>query len=126
MSTSEAEVREVEERLRAAMLASDVAALTDLLHDELVFRGPDGAIVGKEADLASHAAHRLRLTRLEFEEIRVEVDGHIALVTVLAILAGTFDGKVCDGNYRYTRRWRKTDGRWQVIAGAVGADSGTG
>jgi ketosteroid isomerase-like protein len=124
MTAAEREVREAEERLRVAMLTNDVTALTELLHDELVFTGPDGAILGKEADLAAHVARRLRLTRLEFDDLRMEVDGHVALVTVRAILAGTFDGQVCDGNYRYTRTWRKADGRWQVTAGGVTPESG--
>jgi ketosteroid isomerase-like protein len=124
MTAPESEVREAEERLRAAMLTNDVAALTELLHDDLVFKAPDGAIVGKQTDLATHAARRLRLTRLEFENARVQVDGQVASVTVRAILAGTFDGQVCDGNYRYTRTWRKIDGRWQVTAGGVSAESG--
>lgn len=115
----EADVREAEERLRLAMLTGDVAALADLLHDELAFVGPDGVAIGKEADLAAHAARRLRLTRLDLDQARIEVTGDVALVTVRATLAGTFDGAPCDGSYRYTRTWRKASGRWQVVAGRV-------
>jgi ketosteroid isomerase-like protein len=117
------EVRDAEERLRAAMLTNDVAALGSLLHDDLVFTGPDGAIVGKKDDLSAHRARRLRLTRLDFEDQQIEVDGVVALVTVRAFLAGTFDGSACDGSYRYTRTWRKTGGRWQIVAGRVTAES---
>ncbi len=106
------------------MLTNDVAALTDLLHDDLVFTGPDGAIVRKQDDLAAHAARRLRLTRLDLEEMHIDGDELVAEVTVRAILAGTFDGNVCDGGYRYTRTWRKEGGRWQVIAGSVSAEPG--
>ncbi len=117
------EVRDAEERLRAAMLTNDVAALGELLHDDLAFAGPDGAIVGKNDDLSAHAARRLRLTRLDLEDQQIEVDGWVAVVTVRAILAGTFDGNACDGSYRYTRTWRKDGSRWQIIAGRVTADS---
>jgi ketosteroid isomerase-like protein len=116
------ELRDAEERLRAAMLTNDVAALADLLHDDLVFTAPDGAIIGKEDDLAGHAARRLRLTRLDLEDARIEVEGLAARVTVRAILAGTFDGTICDGAYRYTRTWRHEGGCWQVIAGSVSVE----
>lgn len=105
------------------MLTNDVAALTDLLHEDLLFTAPDGAIVGKPDDLAAHAARRLRLTQLDLEDARIEVEGFAARVTVRAILAGTFDGTICDGRYRYTRTWRHEGGRWQVIAGSVSVET---
>jgi ketosteroid isomerase-like protein len=124
MESLEQEVRDVEERLRTAMLTNDVAALTDLIHDDLVFTGPDGAIVRKQDDLAAHAARRLRLTRLDLQDMSIDVDDLVAKVTVRAILQGTFDGNGCDGTYRYTRTWRKDGGRWQVIAGSVSVEPG--
>ena len=63
MKSLEHEVLDAEKRLRVAMLTNDVAALADLIHDDIVFTGPDGAIVRKQDDLAAHAAGRLRLTR---------------------------------------------------------------
>ena|SRR5579864_6642165 len=124
MKPLEHEVRDAEERLRVAMLTNDVAALTDLLHEDLVFTAPDGAIVAKEDDLAAHAARRLRLTQLDLEEASIEVEDFTARVAVRAILAGTFDGNVCDGRYRYTRTWRHEGGRWQVVAGSVSVEMG--
>jgi ketosteroid isomerase-like protein len=119
MESLEQEVRDAEDRLRMAMLTNDVAALADLIHDDLVFTGPDGAIVRKQDDLAAHTARRLRLTRLDLEDAKIDIDDLVAKVTVRAVLAGTFDGNVCDGSYRYTRTWRKDGGRWQVIAGSL-------
>lgn len=111
---------QAEAQLRAAMLGNDVATLARLLHDDLAFTGPDGATVGKQDDLAAHAARRLQLTRLDLEDQQIEIDGALAVVTVRATLVGTFDGRVCDGSYRYTRTWRKTgDEQWQIIAGQV-------
>lgn len=88
MKPLEQEVRDAEERLRVAMLANDVAVLAHLIHDDLVFTGPDGAIVRKKDDLAAHAVRRLRLTRLDLQETSIDVDDLVAKVTVRAILAG--------------------------------------
>ena len=43
-------MRTAERRLQAAQLASDVAALDELLDDRLVSTGPDGALYGKQDD----------------------------------------------------------------------------
>ena len=122
MKSLEHEVLDAEKRLRVAMLTNDVAALADLIHDDLVFAGPDGAIVRKQDDLAAHAARRLHLTRLDLEDTSIEVDELFARVTVRALLVGTFDGNGFDGTYQYTRTWRKEGGRWQVIAGSVSVE----
>ena len=124
MGALEDEVRDAEERLRTAMLSNDVVVLADLLHEDLVFRGPDGAILRKEDDLAAHAQRRLRLTRLDLEHTRIDADELVANVSARATLAGTYDGTPCDGDYRYARTWRKDDGRWQVIAGSVRSEPG--
>ena len=120
METWEREVRAAEEELRLAMLTNDVAALGRLLDDELVFSGPDGAVVGKAEDLAAHAARRLRLTRLDLDDVQLSAgDDSTVVVSVRARLVGQFDGQSCDGDYRYTRTWRKRGGAWQIVAGGV-------
>jgi ketosteroid isomerase-like protein len=121
MRSDEDEVQAAEQELRVAMLSNDTAALTRLLHDQLVFVGPDGRVVGKADDLAAHRARRLRLTRLELAELAIkpDVDSDDVHTEALAVLAGTFDGAVCDGRYRYRRTWRKTAVGWQIIAGGV-------
>ncbi len=119
MDPNEQEVRAAEEQLRQAMLANDVEALKRLLHDDLTFTGPDGDIVQKDDDLASHQEKRLKLESLELHDLTVAVNGPVAHTTVRAVMKGTWDGAVADGHYKYTRSWKKADGRWQVIAGRV-------
>jgi ketosteroid isomerase-like protein len=115
----EQEVREAEEKLRQAMLANDVEAMRLLLHDDLTFTGPDGDIVQKDDDLDAHANKKLKLSKLELEGLEVKVAGPVAHTTVKAIMAGTWDGAPADGAYKYTRSWKKQDGRWQVMTGRV-------
>ena len=119
MDPIEQEVREAEEQLRQAMLANDVEALRRLLHDELTFTALDGDIVYKDDDLDAHAKKRLKLSSLVLENIEVKVAGPVAHTTVKALLAGTYDGAPADGPYKYTRSWKKQDGRWQVFTGRV-------
>lgn len=115
----EQEVREAEEKLRLAMLANDVEALRGLLHDELTFTGPDGDIVYKDDDLDAHSKKRLKLSGLVLEGLEVKVAGPVAHTSVKAQLTGTYDGEKIDGPHKYTRSWKKQDGRWQVFTGRV-------
>lgn len=48
------EILRAEASLRQAMLESDVEALDRLVHDRLLFAGPDGAVYRKEDDLRVH------------------------------------------------------------------------
>jgi len=64
------------------------------------------------------------LTRLDLDDARIVVDGDVGVVTVRAILEGTFDGIRCDGVYAYARTWRRAGGRWQIVAGGVRAEPG--
>jgi ketosteroid isomerase-like protein len=119
VDTIEQEVREAEEQLRQAMLANDVEALRKLLHDELTFTAMDGDIVYKDDDLDAHAKKRLKLSSLTLEGLEVKVAGPVAHTSVKANLQGTYDGAPANGAYKYTRSWKKQDGRWQVFTGRV-------
>ncbi len=102
-------VREAE--LRAAMLTNDVAALDRLIDDALMFTTLEGALIGKQDDLDSHRARRLRLTRLEPSEQHVLHCGSTAIVSVRMEIAGTWDGAL-----RYTRIWCERADGWRVVA----------
>ena len=110
----------VEEALRQAMLAGDVAALDGLIAEELVFTTPSGAVIGKGADLDAHRAGRLRLTTLAPSERRVLTIGPgMAVVSVRMAVAGTFEDVPFAGDLRYTRVWVAGPGGWRVAAGHV-------
>jgi ketosteroid isomerase-like protein len=118
-----AAIKHSEEQLRRAMLASDVDALERLIHDDLLFLGPTGALARKDEDLENHRSGRQRMTRLDPHDVVIELFGDdVGVVTVVAELEGTFDGTPFAGTFRYLRTWRCEHGRWQIIAGAVAAE----
>ncbi|MEO7457313.1 MAG: SgcJ/EcaC family oxidoreductase [Gemmatimonadaceae bacterium] len=117
------EIAALEDRLRAAQLASDVAALDDLIADDLLFTGPDGRLYRKADDLAAHRDGVIRITTHEPQEIRVRhIGDDVAVVALLTRLAGSMAGNAFGGGVRYTRVWaREADGRWRIAAGHVSA-----
>lgn len=104
-----------ESRLQDALRAGDVTALAALLHSDVVFVGPDGAEVGKEADLEAHRSGALRLR--EVIEINRSVTdlGDVGLTRVRLHLRGEAWGSRLDAVMAYTRTWVREEGAWRVL-----------
>lgn len=113
----ETQIRDAEERLRRAMLASDVAALDEILAPDLVFTNHLGQRLGKEADLSAHQSGALTISRLESSEQQVQLLGDsVAIVSVRVQLAGQYAGQPAEGEFRFTRVWSNLCDHWQVVA----------
>lgn len=125
----DAEIRQMEARLRVAMLGSDVAELDALIHDRLLFVGPDGGLYRKSDDLEIHRSGQQVLTQVDLRDVQIEMLGPTAVAVVVADLAGVFRGQEFKGRYRYIRTWLRSGQGWQVIVGSVcvvAAGSGAG
>ena len=118
-SAIEAKIRHLEERLRQAMLKSDVAELDALIDERLLFIGPDSAVYSKKDDLALHRSGAERIARLEVEELRIEIYPSAAIVVLLANMAGVVNGQAFEGRFRYMRTWAPTTLYWRIVAGSV-------
>ena len=119
MDSLEAEIVRRENALLAAVMTNDVALLDDLLHDDLLFNGPDGRTGTKAEDLANYRSGGIQLTRAEARDRLVSVIGDDVVVAVTVLLEGSYLGFRVDGSYRYLRVWKHVDGAWRVIAGSV-------
>jgi hypothetical protein len=63
-----AQIAEAEDQLRTAMLSSDVAALNELLTEDLIFTNHLGQLLGKNDDLSAYRSGVLKIVRLEPSE----------------------------------------------------------
>jgi ketosteroid isomerase-like protein len=117
------EIVALEDALRRAQLAADVARLDALLAEELLFTGPDGALGTKAQDIAAHASGQVRFHRHDAEELRIRrVGGDVALCALATRLEVEVDGTMVRGRFRYTRVWaRERGGPWRVVGGHVAA-----
>ena len=118
-ATLEAEIIGRENALLTAITTNDVALLDDLLHDDLLFNGPDGGTGTKALDLANYRSGGIRLSRAEASDRLVSAIGDDVVVAVTVTLAGSYLGVRVDGRYRYLRVWKRVGGAWRVIAGSV-------
>ncbi len=108
-------VVEAENKLFSAQLVSNVEALDQLLHDDLIAVSPTGEIVTKEMDLASHRAKTMIIedASTEINDIRITGDTALSIVTMTA--KGKVMGTPLEGKFRYFRVWKRFDGTLKVI-----------
>jgi len=119
----EKRIIDAEERLRLAMLGSDVAALDELLAPELVFTSHLGQVLGKQDDLDFHRSGLFKLSELTASEQRIQIHGGgVAVVCVLMHLSGSYAGASFDSRIRYTRVWSILQNQpWRIVAGHASA-----
>lgn len=117
------QIEEYEERLRVAMLHSNVAELEVLIDDDLVFVGPGGGIYTKADDLQLHRSGAQRMSHADWHAVEVRSYGTTCITVVTAALSGTLMGEPFSGRFRYLRTWMQKEGVWRVVAGSVSAIS---
>ncbi|MGE8225091.1 MAG: nuclear transport factor 2 family protein [Stenotrophomonas sp.] len=113
------QMQKYEERLRVAMLQSDVAALDELIDDDLMFVGPGGEIFTKQDDLQLHRSGTQRLSQADWLAVEVRHYGAVCITVVTAQLSGTFLAEPFSGRFPYVRTWAEREGIWRVVAGSV-------
>lgn len=118
--TVKTEIIELEERLRQAMLASDVSVLDELLAPEIIITSHLGELLRKQDDIAAHKSGLIKIHKLKPSEQQIKIYGEIAIVSVRMHLSGTYNGSPSSGNFRFTRVWRvSSTGTWQIVAAHI-------
>ena len=114
----EKQIVESEERLRLAMLQSDVNALDELLAPELIFTNHLGQRLTKKDDLAAHQSGTLEIEVLEPSEQHIQMIGDgVAAVSARVHLSGSYAGARSEADFRFTRIWALSSaGAWRVVA----------
>jgi ketosteroid isomerase-like protein len=117
----ESEIINAEERLRQAMLVSDVSVLNELLAPEIIITSHLGELLGKQDDLAAHASGLIKIRELNPSEQHIKIYGEIAIASVRMQLLGSYDGKPANGDFRFTRVWAVSEsGTWHIVAAHIG------
>ena len=120
----EDQIQSYENRLYAAMLASNVTELDLLIADDLLFVGPTGELATKAMDLELHRSGGTQFHELVPKELEIQVySDQCAIAAAKVFLRGTYLGNDFAGDFRYLRVWRQGENGWQVIGGSVSAPS---
>ncbi|HEY9618884.1 MAG TPA: nuclear transport factor 2 family protein [Crinalium sp.] len=112
-------IETLEEKLRCAMLTSDVAVLDEMIADDLVWTMHTGFVSNKQFDLDAHRSGLFKFTKVDISDRQIHPYGDCVVVTLKADLAGMLNGEPFADSYRFTRVWVQRQNRWQVVAGHV-------
>jgi ketosteroid isomerase-like protein len=119
--TIETQIVEVEERLRLAMLASDVNILDELLAPEILITSHLGELLKKQDDLAAHESGLFKIDELKPSDRHIQIHGEVAIVSVRMQVSGSYNNTPANGDFRYTRVWAvSSNGTWQIVAAHIG------
>lgn len=115
------QIAALEERLRLAMLRSDVAELDALLSPELLFTAHIGQRITKQDDLDAHRSGNIRFQSVETSEMKIITRESFAVVSLKVSMVGSFFGQSFSESLWFTRIWSPSEtGQWQLIAGHSG------
>jgi ketosteroid isomerase-like protein len=112
-------IETLEDKLRLAMLSSDVSGLDEMIADDLAFMAPNGLVANKQMDLDAHRSGTTRFSKIDIIDRQIYDYGACVVVMVIAELALVFNGEAVSGTHSYTRVWMKRQERWQIVAGHV-------
>jgi ketosteroid isomerase-like protein len=112
------EIDHLEDAWRDAVLQANATAMAALLDDDYIAVTARGMLLTKEQTLARLSNGRGHYTTLELSDRKVRFYGATALVTSLALVAGTnADGEDISGCFRYTRVYvRNAQGVWKIVS----------
>lgn len=112
------EIQHCEERLKEAMLHSNISELNELLAADLLFTNHLGHIVTKQDDIDAHQSQRLKINEITLTDQKIKIINTIAIVTVKAHIKGSFNGVTSENDFRFTRVWsKKSNGTWEITSG---------
>jgi uncharacterized protein (TIGR02246 family) len=116
MSSVQAEITALEERLRAAELDPDPEFFEEILAEDAVLVSQDGVKLSRAALVDAHREGAgANLTRVEMRDLAIVDHGDTAVVTC----EGTFESPRSRSTLHFMRVWLKKNGRWQIVAASV-------
>ncbi|MFD2556338.1 nuclear transport factor 2 family protein [Sphingobacterium tabacisoli] len=111
-------ILELENRLYSAIKESDLQALDELLHEDLLFIAPSGEVITKEIDLKTYREGQLKITELEPQIENLHIIDDTAVITLTIEMKGNYNGQPFEAKYRYIRFWKHTSQGIRIIGGS--------
>ncbi len=113
---AEQEIRQREIRRFEAMLRVDVAALDDILSEDLTYTHATGVFETKAEFIAKLKSGQVKYESLVPEDMRVRVYGTTGVVTGLARVKVHVKGEHLSFQLRFTDVYVKKGDHWQMVA----------
>jgi ketosteroid isomerase-like protein len=113
---AEQEIRQRETRRFEAIVRADLAALEDILSDDLTYTHTNGVFETKGEFIAKIKSGQLKYETFAPEDIRVRVFGETGVLNGLARVKVQVKGEQLSFQLRFTDVYVKKGDRWQMVA----------
>lgn len=110
------QIETLETQWKQAVLANDCETMDHLLSDDYLGISANGQVVTKPQQLERMRTHNFAISSLDVSDVKIKlISQHAAIVTSLAHVEGTNDGRPLHGSFRYTRVYQRipNDG-WKI------------
>jgi len=116
-SAEQQEILSIERRYLDAHVERDRAALDSILADDFAIMYRYGRVGDKAERLALVENPDFTFVSVDTDDVDVTVDGQNAVVSGRAVVRGRYgDREFLSRPYRFTRRYEKRQGRWQIVS----------
>jgi ketosteroid isomerase-like protein len=112
------QIESLEVQWKKAVLANDTEAMDRLLSEDYLGITSTGQVVTKPQQLHRMRTHDFEITSLTISDVKIKlISEHAAIVTSLAQVEGTNEGRPLHGSFRYTRVYQRVpnDG-WKITS----------
>jgi len=118
MKIGKEDIIKLELALIEGIMTSDITFLNRVLHDDLLFLAPNGQLITKAMDMASHQSGDMVVEQLIPNIENISVMDDTAVVVVVYDTKGMMLGQPIEGQFRYIRIWKYFPDGLQVIGGS--------
>lgn len=115
---TKSDILELENKLYKAIKESDVNALDELLHNDLLFIIPSGEVITKEIDLKTYRDGGLKINELNPQTEDLNIIDDVAVITLTMEIKGNYNNEPFEAKYRYIRFWKKFEKGIKVVGGS--------
>jgi len=112
------QIETLESQWKKAVLSNDAEAMDHLLSDDYLGITASGQVVTKPQQLDRMRSRNFSITSLNVSDVKIKlISQHAAIVTSLAHVEGTNEGRPLHGAFRYTRVYQRipNDG-WKITS----------
>jgi ketosteroid isomerase-like protein len=108
----------LETQWKKAILANDTEAMDHLLSEDYLGITATGQVVTKPQQLERMRTHNIEITSLTVSDVKIKlISQHAAIVTSLAQVEGTNEGRPLHGSFRYTRVYQRVPNNgWRITS----------
>ncbi len=116
MSEKTGTIIERDRQRMAAMVALDMAALDEMLADDLIYTHSSAKVDGKASLLQAMSSGTNAYTALEPSDVAASDLGEIVMLTGSAAMTVSLSGRPTSFRVRFIDLWANRDGVWRMVA----------